>query len=53
VLILSRKSVSASVNIELYERLQAMAKATRRPLSVYWDEAIEYLLKKYENVVEA
>jgi hypothetical protein len=29
-----------------------MAKATRRPLSVYWDEAMEYLLEKYEKVTE-
>jgi len=30
-----------------------MAKVTRRPLSVYWDEAIEYLLEKYEKAVDA
>jgi len=45
---LIRKTISASVNSELYKRLRDMAKATRRPISVYWDEAMEYLLEKYE-----
>jgi predicted DNA-binding protein len=45
----TRKQVSTTVNISLWEELQALSKNTRVPVSKYLDEAIMDLLKKYQQ----
>jgi predicted DNA-binding protein len=45
----TRKQVSSTVNINLWEELQALSNETRVPVSKYLDEAIEDLLKKYRK----
>jgi hypothetical protein len=45
----TRKQVSTTVDIILWEELQALSKETRVPVSKYLDEAITALLKKYQK----
>jgi hypothetical protein len=45
----TRKQVSTTVDISLWEELQALSKNTRVPVSKYLDEAIVDLLKKYQK----
>jgi hypothetical protein len=45
----TRKQVSTTVDIRLWEELQGLSKNTRVPVSKYLDEAIVDLLKKYQK----
>lgn len=45
----TRHTISSTIDIELHERLQALTKETKVPISKLLDEAIELLLKKRES----
>lgn len=46
---LKRQRISSSVDPDLWQKVQDISKKTRIPVSKLLDEALEYLVKKYER----
>lgn len=44
-----RKTISASVNTELYKKLKELSESTDIPVSRLLDKGIEYIIKKHET----
>ena len=49
ITVTDRKHWSTSTDYKLYEKLRALSKRTRIPVSKLLDEAIEDLLSKHQN----
>ncbi len=45
-----RKSISTTMDPELWEKLQLLSKVSRVPVARYVDEAVEDLLLKYHRI---